>query len=349
MIESLARFLFEISGRFLGSPANFLMCNDAKKESIKQLIDDGAMKIKAKLYDEAIKCFEEGIRLDPKSLGAHLAMIEGLRAKGKDLEALSEGGFALALADSSLEKKTVYLSLGSTALDTFKLSFALDHANQSLGFYQLALKEDPTELRAMWNLVETHIEVFCADRLDEDIRMEHRKEMQRGLAYLNEALTGQNNASLARLFVKEGERIQKRLSERAMSVLEFNEGLDSLRMHEEAWEDLQNLQRIVDSSDDNGKGFRRKVLAYVMAAVFFVSGVLLSVMSVAEAAETSQIETGQVEYTRSQPTEVTPRIDQVFVLEGNDELEVATVDLDWDEMKRLATVDPDWEEIKKLV
>ena len=277
-------------------------------------------------------------------------MLEGLRAKGKDLEALAKGGFALALADSSSKRKIIYLVIGSTALDAFRRSLALDHANQSLGFYQRALEEEPMELRAVWNSVETHIEVVCAEGLDEVVRMQHRKDMEKRLAYLDKSLTQRNDASLAARFVKEGERIQKRLSERAMSVPEFSEGLGRLRMHAEAREDLQNLQRIVDSSDDDGKVFfRRKVFAYGRLAVFFVSGVLWLVMSNAEGAETNQLETYQGEYTRSQPLDVTPQIDQVFVLGLDDELEVATVDPDWDEIKRLATVDPDWEEIKKLV
>lgn len=345
-MEGLSRFLFEISGRLLKSTDKFLMCNDAKKESIKQLIDKGALKVEAGLPDEAIKCFEEAIRLDPKSFGAHLAMIEGLRAKGKDLQALSRGGFALALADSSLKRKTAYLLLGSTALDTFRRSLDLDHANQSLGFYQLALEEEPMELRAVWNSVETHIEVVCADRVDDVIRMKHRKNIEGRLTYLDKSLTQLNDASLAARFVKEGEKIQKRLSERAMSVPEFSEGLGRLRIHAEASENLQNLRRVIDSSDDNGKRFRRKVLPWILAAAFLGAGVLVNA---AQGAETSQIKAWQVEYTCSQPTEVTPRVDQVFVLAGNDALEVATVDLDWDEMKRLATVDPDWEEMKKFV
>ncbi len=349
-MDMLSRIFFEIANRFLGIASKFLMSNDAKKEKIKQLIDDGVTKIKVQLYDEAIKCFEEAIRLDPRSLGAHLAMIQGLREKGKDLEALSWGKWALTLADSAPKRAKVYLLLGSTALDTFKRSHALEHAKQSLDFYQLALEEDPMDLRPMWNSVETHMEIFLADWADEVTQVKHRKDAERGLRYLDKSLMRRNDASLAARFVREGETIEKRLSERAMSVPEFNEGLGRLRIYAKAREDLHNLERIVDRSDDDGKGFRRKILAYVMAAVgSCVLGVLLSAMSVAEGAQTYQIETWQVEYTCSQSTEMTPRVDQVFVLKGDDAFEVSIVDLDWDEIKRLGTVDPDWEEMKKFV
>ena len=107
-------------------------------------------------------------------------------------------------------------------------------------------------------------------------------------------------------------------------------------------------QQVVDSSDDDSKGLKKKVLAYILASTFLVTGDLVSVMSGAEGGETSQIETYQVEDTHSQPIEVRAQIDQVFALEVDGQLEVVTVDPQWDEMNRLATVDPDWEEVKKL-
>ena len=53
-MEGLSRFLLDISSRLIGSEGKFLMCNDAKKKSIQQLIDKGALNIEAGLPDEAI-------------------------------------------------------------------------------------------------------------------------------------------------------------------------------------------------------------------------------------------------------------------------------------------------------
>ena len=317
-----------------------------KKEWIKKLIEDGARKIDAGHYDEGLKCFEKAIRLNPKSFGAHLAMTRGLREKGKDLQALTCGGIALGLANSSLERKLVYLELGTASLDAFKHSHFLEHANQSLDYYQLALEEDPTELRAVWNSIETHIEVVLACRSNDDMRVKHEKEVARKLTCLDESLMQQNDASLAARFFMDGKRIQRRLSERATSIPKFSEEIERLRMHAEVNEDLQNLQRHADCSNDGDKWHIKRGLAYVFVAVLWVvAGVL---MNPAEGAETSQIETCQVEHTRSQPIEVTTCTGQAFGSVDDDEANVATVDPNWDEMKLLATVDPDWEEIKNL-
>lgn len=349
-MANLDETLLETALRLLQNVEKLPIYRDDKKERIRQLIRDGAKKIKAQLYDEAINCFEEAILLNPRSLGTHLAMIKGFRAKGKDLEALSWGGFALALANTRDERKTIYLLLGSTALDTFKLSLALDHANQSLDFYQLALEEDPTELRAVWNSVETHIEIVCAKRLEETIRIKHKMYVEKKLLYLNDSLMRKMNVSLARKFIEEGEKIEKRLNQKSISVPEFSDGFGRLRMLMEDDEIYQDLtQEFVDSPESYDKGAARKILAYILATVISTS--MLSLMSGdARGAEPfSQVETYETDDVRSQPMEEISRIERVFALGVNGELEVVTVDPDWDEVELLATVDPDWDEVEKFL
>ena len=183
-MANLEEVLFETANRLIQSVDKLPKYDDNKRGRVIELIDDGARKIKAELYDEAIACFEEAIHLSPRSFGAYLSMIRGFREKGKDLEALSWGGFTLALADTSQKRTLVYLLMGSAALDTFRLSLAIEHANQSLAFYQLALKESPTAFFAVWNSIETHIEVVCVDTMDDITHRKHRRYIKNKLTYL---------------------------------------------------------------------------------------------------------------------------------------------------------------------
>ena len=346
-MENLEEVLVESALLLLRNLDELPKYDGRNQEQVKKFIDDGAQKIKAKLYDEAIHCFEEAIRLSPRSFGAHLAMIKGFREKGKDLEALSWGGFALALADTREKRKLAFLLMGSAALDTFKLSRAIDHANQSLVFYRLALEEDPTELRAVWNSIETHIEVILSDQLDDVTRLRHRRNIENKLVYLNETFSRSGDVSLPSRFVVEGEKIERRLREKAVTVPEFNEGLFKLRSHVQSGDDIQMANHYVGEAD-NSQGLRTKIRAYVLMLAILSALPSSSGDAHASANATIPGTPALIEEVAKEPIYGNPKVDRVFVPRSGSQLEVAVVDPDWDEIKELAVVDPDWEEMKKF-
>ena len=347
MVE-LSKMLAETAMRLLRSVQELPQYDDAKRERVKELIADGAKKIQAELYDEAIRCFEEAIRLNPRSLGAHLAMIRGLKCKGSDLEAMSWGGFALALADTGAKRSLVYLLLGSTALDTFKISHSLDHAQQSLGLYYRASHEQPTEYRAVWNAVETHMEILFLHPSDELLRKKHTNEIRKKMGYLSSTFTQTPNHSLASRFVQEGEKILKRSDKTQMSIPEFVSGLNEIRKHAGVLEDdVQSLSHRVDGSDHDSRGLRKKVLAYVLASAL-LAGSMYFGMDHASGAEGSRGGSVQVEQLDSNSSERERRPPIVFRLGTGNQIETASLDPDWQEIEELATVDPDWDEMKQF-
>lgn len=346
-MENLKEILFETADLLLQSVDKLPKYDDKTTGRVVELIDDGAKKIKAELYDEAIACFEAAIRLSPRSFGAYLSMIRGFREKGKDLEALSWGGFTLALADTSQKRTLVYLLMGSAALDTFKLSLAIEHANQSLGFYQIALEEDPTELRAIWNSIETHVEVVCVDSMDDITHMKHRRFIENKLTYLNDQFTRSDNPTLATAFVVDGEKIQERLREKKISIHEFDEGCNKLRSHAGGSDEIHHMSRELESKSGH-VGLRKKVLIYVIASAMLAGGGFFATIVGAEGAEKTTGAIQQIESSRDERIGGNPNIDRVFAPGPDDQLEVVVVDPTWDEMKQLATVEPSWDEFKAL-
>ena len=353
---SIEKVLVGMGLRLIELTSQLPIFEDKKTERVKELIGEGGKKIAAGLFDDGIRCFEEAIRIKPRSFGGHLAMIDGYRKSGRDLEAISWGGFALSYAKSKAERGLVYGLLGSTALETFRLSGLLGHADQSLTFYHLALNENPTDLRPVWNAVETHLEILLGEIRNESTKAKHREEIMRKMTYLIATLEKSPNVTLVRKFVIEGERMERRLKENALVLSEFSKGFIALKNIANRGDSIQEISQLSGSEvEGKDQANRKKILAYVLASALLVSGGLYSIFNEAEGADLNlQNHYEQVLSVGNTPekTEVLhsdnrPQTENVFALSSDNNLEVATVDPDWEEMKKFATVDPDWEEMKK--
>ena len=353
---SIEKVLVGMGLRLVELVAQLPTFEDKRTERVRQLIGEGGEKIAAGLFDDGIRCFEEAIRIKPKSFGAYLAMIDGYRKSGKDLEAISWGGFALSHAKSNTERGLVYILMGSTALDTFRLSGFPGHADQSLAFYRQALNENPTDLRPVWNAIETHLEVIVREVSNEISEADHKEEMKRKLSYLIATLEKTPNSTLVAKFVIEGEKMERRLKENKLTLSEFSEGFLALKKIANRGNSVQEMSRLHggEVEEENGAN-KKKILAYVLASFLLASGAVFSILNDAEGADQGvphhyeEVLPGgsTSEKTEALHSDRGAQTENVFALSNDNNLEVATVDPDWEEMKKFATVDPDWEEMKK--